>query len=47
MKGAIQQMVWHAARLPAARAKTAMAPAMAANMMTEAMFWIEMPFHVW
>ena len=29
IKGAIQQIVWHAARLPAKRAKTAIAPTMA------------------
>ena len=33
IKGAIQQIVWHGARFPAARANIAIAPTMAANMM--------------
>ena len=47
MKGAIQQIVWQAARFPAARAKIAIAPAIAANIMAEAVSWMEIPFHVW
>jgi hypothetical protein len=47
MKGAIQQMVWHAARLPAVRAKIAIAPAIAANIIIDGMSCTEIPFHVW
>jgi hypothetical protein len=47
MKGAIQQIVWQAARFPAARAKIAIAPAIAANIITDGKSLIEIPFHVW
>jgi hypothetical protein len=47
MKGAIQQIVWQAARLPAMSAKSAMVPAMAANIIADVKSEIEIPYHVW
>jgi hypothetical protein len=46
IQGAIQQIVWQTARLSAKIAKATIAPAIVANVITEARFCIESPFQV-